>query len=118
MESVSDVISSTNEASSDLFSQWDEDIDFTKLFALKDELREQQRIRAEEFELQKKLIELQIESNEIKNRMMQDPNKAMLSVKIDPAVEPALEMVMKYILEHTRIWGTEYGFSQLLEVPV
>ena len=118
LDSTSSVVAELGKSTADMFAAYSKDMDFTMMNLLRDSIRQQMEIQREQADLQREIIELEIEKRKLQNDVLKDPSKAMLSVEISPDVEPALQLVMRYILQNTRIWGTEYGFEQLLEVPV
>jgi hypothetical protein len=119
LEAMTKQFESTGDVITSLFSEWDADADIQKIWAIKRQLEDEARMRAESFEMTKQQMELDLELQRLRIQRMEDnKGKAALEVKIDPAIEPALDLVLRYVLQHTRIWGTEYGFSQLLDVPV
>jgi hypothetical protein len=119
LEAMTKQFESTGDVITSLFSEWDADADIQKIWTIKRQLEDEARMRAESFEMTKQQMELDLELQRLRIQRMEDnKGKVALEVKIDPAIEPALDLVLRYVLQHTRIWGTEYGFSQLLDVPV
>jgi len=116
VENTSDLIQGLSDSTNDLFGQFEQDLDLRSLWLLQEQIRQNIRIQREEFELQKKSIELQIEKQKLQNDLLRDPTKRAISCTIDQSFGPAFEWAVREFLSKIRIWGTEYDFAQLVEV--
>jgi len=104
-------IQSTGNVLSSLFSSlnstsaWNADI-------IEDAIEKEQKFRAQEFELQKKLIEMQLEMNQLKIDRMRDGNFA-LQIQAD-GLEPELEAFMWKIIKKVQVRANESSAEFLL----
>ena len=88
-------------------SSWNRDI-------IEDAIEEEQELRREQFDLQKKLIEQQIELNRLKLEKIESGD---LSIKIAvDGLKPHLEMIMWEIIEACQIRANESSAEFLLGI--
>ena len=72
-------------------------------------------MREKAAELQAKLTQAQIESIEAKTRAIEN-GESLMRIQLDDSITPALELVMREILDKTRVWASESGDNFLLGV--
>ena len=118
MESTTSIVTELSGAIGTMFGQFSKDLDFYQMKLLEESIRQQIRIQDEAAEGQKELIKLELEKRRLQNEFLRNPDKAIFEIKFESDVEPALEYLLRYMLQKTRIFGTEYGVNQLLEVPI
>jgi len=118
MESTTSIVTELSGAIGTMFGQFSKDLDFYQMKLLEESIRQQIRIQDEAAEGQKELINLELEKRRLQNEFLRNPDKAIFEIKFESDVEPALEYLLRYMLQKTRIFGTNYGVNQLLEVPI
>jgi hypothetical protein len=111
--SVDNTISSTGDTISSLFGMLN-DVEWTDRGRLRDAIEDQQEMQAEAFELQKKLLEQQIEINKAKLDAMKD-GESLISISAE-GLEPELEAFMWKIIEKVQIRATEEASEFLLGI--
>ena len=116
LESTSSLIVGLSDSSAGLFSQFSQDLDMRALWMLEDQIRQNLRIQKEEFDLQKQLIELEIERNRIRNELLRDNATKEIKFSIDERVNPALRAVMIEIIGYVQAQANLEGYEALLGV--
>lgn len=111
--SVDNTISTTGDTISSLFGLLN-DAEWTDRGRLRDAIEDQQEMQAEAFELQKKLLEQQIEINQAKLDAMKD-GESLISISAE-GLEPELEAFMWKIIEKVQIRATEEASEFLLGI--
>ena len=110
-DSIGDSIQSTADLMGTALGALDSD-DFQTKWAALDILREEQEIRKEAFELQKKLTEAQLDYLDAKTKRLAEGESI---ITIDSSgLEPALEMIMWEIIEKVQIRASEEASEFLL----
>lgn len=119
VESMFDSIDNAIKSSGDLLSDlWGAmaggDLDIGEKWDLEKQIEAENKRRQEQHELQKKLIEQQLELNEIKLDMLRSGD-ALINISAD-GLEPELEAFMWKILERVQLRATEEGAEFLLGI--
>jgi phage-related minor tail protein len=115
--STSSVISAMGDSTAQLFGMFSKDMNLQNVWLLRDAIEQQLKIQREQHELNKEILRMELRKMELQNEMLRNPKKAALNVTFDSSVNPAMEYLLRYVVQHVRIFGTEYGIQQLLEVP-
>lgn len=114
--SINEGIKSTGDVLADLTDSFlKAESEFDKLL-IREYLDREQRRRDQEFELQKRLTEAQIEYLNARRERMR-AGDTLITVKAD-GLTPGLEMVFKEILRYTQTWANEQGLEFLLGAGV
>jgi hypothetical protein len=99
-----------------LFGAFGEDLSRSQIWLLEDTIRQQLEIQREQADIAKKRLKIETERARIRNELLTDPNKRLISFDITGA-EPAIEAVMWAVLKTARIEIDEFGLDQLLDAP-
>jgi TP901 family phage tail tape measure protein len=115
LKSVDNTISTTGETIASLFGTLsDEGLSQLDKWHIEDAAEEQQKMQQEAFELQKKILEQQIELNKEKLNKLKN-GKSLISISAD-GLEPELEAFMWKIIERVQIQATEEASEMLLGI--
>jgi hypothetical protein len=115
LKSVDNTISTTGETIASLFGTLsDEGLSQLDKWHIEDAAEEQQKMQQEAFELQKKILEQQIELNKEKLNKLKN-GKSLISISAD-GLEPELEAFMWKIIEKVQIKATEEASEMLLGI--
>lgn len=114
-ESLTGTISTAGETISSLWGTLaGGDLSFRQQWSLEDQLDEENRIRQEAFDLQKRLTESQIRQMDAKTKALKEGDGL---IKIDSTgLEPALETVMWQIIEKVQIQANADGAEFLVGI--
>lgn len=114
IESISTTIESTGSLIGSLFGDYSAATGLKK-HDIASQIERENRAREEAFELQKSLTNAQIEQINERTRAIKKGTSAM-KIELDRSIGPALEMVMREILNKTKIWASESGDNFLLGI--
>lgn len=104
-ESISDTFSSTGDLIGNLFGAYSEAGNYDQLaIARQIELENERRDRA--LALQEELTEAQIAQIEERTRAIAEGD-GLMKIELADSVTPALELVLREILDKTRVWASE-----------
>lgn len=111
-ESISETFSDSTNLVGDLWGIY-ENASLSDKFSLQQQIKNENKNREEILEQQRMLTEAQI--NEIRERTKALSNgEGLFRIELDDSVSPALELVLREILDKTRIWAAEAADNFLL----
>lgn len=114
-DSIDNAIKSSGDLLSDLWGTMGSgDLDIGEKWDLSEQIKDENARREEQFELQKKLIEQQLEMNDLKLEMLRRGD-ALITISGD-GLEAELEAFMWKILEKIQVRATEEGSEFLLGI--
>jgi hypothetical protein len=116
IEGSTSVVTELADSMIGLFGAFGEDLSRSQIWLLEDTIRQQLEIQREQAGIAKKRLEIETERARIRNELLTDPNKRLISFDITGA-EPAIEAVMWAVLKTARIEIDEFGLDQLLDAP-
>lgn len=111
--SIDNAVNNTSMTITSLFDDLRQAGTGSQKWGIEDQIQKEDERRKQEFDLQKKLVEQQIELNDIRIKNMRD-GKGLISVQLDQSVSPALEMVLQEFVKHLQVWVDESADAYLL----
>lgn len=115
LEGTSSVISELSDSSASLFAAYDKDMDFLTLTRLRKQLDQNLAIQKEQAELQKQLIELEIERNRIRNELLRNNATKEIKVTMDERVNVVGKAFLKLLIEAVQAEVNLEGHEALIE---
>jgi hypothetical protein len=110
--SIDNTVSSTSSNIGALFGQLSSAGSFGEKWAIESQIEQENALREEAFDLQKRLTDEQIKSLQMRNKAM-ERGDGLIKIQMD-GVEPELEMVMWKILERVQVRVNEEAADFLL----
>ena len=109
---ISDIFKNTGDVMGDLFSAWDDDASFSKVWAIQSALQEEQKSRAKALALQEQLTEAQVKYLNAQTERMKSGD-ALITVNGD-GLQPELEMMMWKVFDAIQVRATHEGVNRLI----
>ena len=114
IESLGTTINSTGNLIGSLFGELGDASKYDKL-GIAQQIEKENKLREKAAKLQAELTRAQIDSIEAKTRSIEN-GESLMRIQLDDSITPALELVMREILDKTRVWASEAGDNFLLGV--
>lgn len=88
--------------------------DFGDKWLIEQQIDKQNDRLDEQFKLEKKLVEQQIKMNDARLKKLQSGDDSLIKVELDPAINPAIESVLKEFVKYLQVWVSESAEDYLL----
>ena len=109
---ISEIFKDTGDVMGNLFSAWDDNASFSKVWAIQSALQEEQKSRAKALELQEKLTEAQVKYMNAQTERFKSGD-ALITVTGD-GLQPHLEAIMWELLAAIQVRASNEGLNALI----